>query len=84
MPRSISVMLLARGELWEIEMTNSGNYRPGQGPGSSPGKEGDGAVHGLGLVSVGQIVEKYQGSSRLWQEDGQVRQKVILVQRNAE
>ena len=84
MPRSISVMLLARGELWEIEMTNSGNYRPGQEPGSSPGKEGDGAVHGLGLVSVGQIVEKYQGSSRLWQEDGQVRQKVILVQRNAE
>lgn len=77
-------MLLARGELWEIEMTNSGNYRPGQEQGSSPGKEGDGAVHGLGLVSVGQIVEKYQGSSRLWQEDGQVRQKVILVQRNAE
>ena len=84
MPRSISVMLLARGELWEIEMINSGSYRPGQEPGSSPGKEGDGAVHGLGLVSVGQIVEKYQGSSRLWQEDGQVRQKVILVQRNAE
>lgn len=84
MPRSISVMLLARGELWEIEMINSGSYRPGQEPGSSPGKEGDGAAHGLGLVSVGQIVEKYQGSSRLWQEDGQVRQKVILVQRNAE
>lgn len=92
-PRSISVMLLSRGELWEIEMTNSGKYEPGQtveegrrkeaGGVGRGGKRQDaeGAVHGIGMVSVGQIVEKYQGRSRIWQEDGVVRQKLILVQR---
>ena len=39
-------------------------------------------VHGIGMVSVRQIVDKYQGICRIWEEDGQVRQKLILVQRS--
>lgn len=80
-PRSISVMLLSRGELWEIEMTNSGRYEPDRRAGKDGKGKADGAVHGIGMVSVGRIVEKYQGRHRIWQEDGVVRQKLILVQR---
>lgn len=101
-PRSIGVMLLSRGELWEIEMVNTGRYEPGrpeQGPdlGMLSGRDADTGekttgvlraaaesgrqLHGIGLVSVRQIVEKYQGTYRVWQEAGQVRQKLILVQR---
>ena len=90
-PRSIGVMLLSRGELWEIEMINSGQYKPEEARHEKPGK-GTGSdaeaewgaerkAHGIGLVSVRQIVEKYQGIYRIWQEEGQVRQKLILVQR---
>ena len=110
-PRSIGVMLLSRGELWEIEMVNSGRCEPGgvraeQRQGESQHVEqrqrevlqagpqqaerqregvqgGMGRkVHGIGMVSVRQIVDKYQGICRMWEEDGQVRQKLILVQRS--
>ncbi len=140
-PRSIGVMLLSRGELWEIEMVNSGRCEPGgvraeqrqgesrhveqrqgesqhaeQRQGESQHAEqrqgesqhveqrqrevlqagpqqaerqregvqgGMGRkVHGIGMVSVRQIVDKYQGICRMWEEDGQVRQKLILVQRS--
>ena len=150
-PRSIGVMLLSRGELWEIEMVNSGRCEPGgvraeqrqresqyvkqrqgesrhveqrqgesqhaeQRQGESQHAEqrqgesqhveqrqrevlqagpqqaerqregvqgGMGRkVHGIGMVSVRQIVDKYQGICRIWEEDGQVRQKLILVQRS--
>ena len=130
-PRSIGVMLLSRGELWEIEMVNSGRCEPGgvraeqrqresqyvkqrqgesrhveQRQGESQHVEqrqrevlqagpqqaerqregvqgGMGRkVHGIGMVSVRQIVDKYQGICRIWEEDGQVRQKLILVQRS--
>lgn len=90
-PRSIGVMLLSRGELWEIEMVNSGHYEPGgvrhaaqQGESQQNEAQVGGMkrkVHGIGMVSVKQIVDKYQGICRIWEEDGQVRQKLILVQR---
>lgn len=124
-PRSIGVMLLSRGELWEIEMVNSGHYEPGrmqyeeqrqgdsrhaeQQQGESrheeqqqrevlqvgPQQEGrqrecvqGGGMrrkaHGIGMVSVRQIVDKYHGICRIWEEDGQVRQKLILVQRSGQ
>lgn len=80
-PRSLSVMLLSRGELWEIEIIHSGRYDP-ETEGQNGWQRGaDGAVHGVGLVSVRQITEKYQGTFRIWQEEGQVRQRLILVQR---
>ncbi len=119
-PRSISVMLLSRGELWEIEMVNSGHYAPGKGQhfgtreatgqqavwrermegqrsgtreatgqqavwrermeGQHPGRQ----LHGIGMVSVRQIVDKYQGTFRIWEEEGRVRQKLILVQRSGQ
>ncbi|MDE7300346.1 MAG: GHKL domain-containing protein [Lachnospiraceae bacterium] len=113
-PRSIAVMLLARGELWQIELTNSGRYEPGKEPQDDREKEEslrdiredgakslrndreDGAkdsrdarenmperpLHGLGMISVQQIVEKYHGSSRIYQEEDRVVQKLILTQRN--
>ncbi len=108
-PRSIAVMLLSRGELWEIEVINSGllvqtgsqtlrsllaNTAEGQrlNPGFYIAEESEEAqipssnkmerkLHGIGLISVKQIVDKYQGTYRAWQEEGQVRQKLILVQR---
>ena len=40
--------------------------------------------HGIGMVSVRQIVDKYHGICRIWEEDGQVRQKLILVQRSGQ
>lgn len=117
-PRSIGVMLLSRGELWEIEMVNSGHYAPGKGQhsgtvteqqavwrertegqrsgtreatgqqavwrermeGQHPGRQ----LHGIGMVSVRQIVDKYQGTFRIWEEEGRVRQKLILVQRSGQ
>lgn len=133
-PRSIGVMLLSRGELWEIEIVNSGHYEPGgvqyaeqrqgesrhteqqqgesqhveqrqgesryagqqrevlQAGSQQAGRQREGAqgvgmkrrVHGIGMVSVRQIVDKYQGIYRIWEEDGQVRQKLILVQRSGQ
>ncbi len=133
-PRSIGVMLLSRGELWEIEMVNSGRYEPGgvqhaeqrrearpeepqrrearreesqqrevrreepqrrearreEPQQAGPQWEGvaDGGMtrkaHGIGMISVRQIVDKYHGICRIWEEDGQVRQKLILVQRNGQ
>lgn len=111
-PRSIGVMLLSRGELWEIEMVNSGRCEP-DGVQRAEQRQGESQhveqrqrevlqagpqqaerqregvqggmrrkVHGIGMVSVRQIVDKYQGICRIWEEDGQVRQKLILVQRS--
>lgn len=34
----------------------------------------------IGMVSVRQIVDKYQGICQIWEEGDQVRQKLILVQ----
>lgn len=134
-PRSIGVMLLSRGELWEIEIVNSGHYEPGgvqyaeqrqgesrhteqrqgesqhteqrqgdsrhvgqrqrevlQAGSQQAARQREGAqgvgmrrkVHGIGMVSVRQIVDKYHGICRIWEEDGQVRQKLILVQRSGQ
>lgn len=75
-PRSIAVMLLSRGELWQIEMVNSGQFEVGAG-----GEERrEGPVHGIGLISVRQIVEKYQGTYQIRQKEGQVIQTLILAQ----
>ena len=41
-------------------------------------------LHGIGMVSVRQIVDKYQGTLRIWEEEGRVRQKLILVQRSGQ
>ena len=38
-------------------------------------------MHGIGLVSVRQIVEKYQGVFEIRQEEDMVVQKVILAGR---
>lgn len=95
-PRSIGIMLLARGELWQIELVNTGLYEPGvyaPGPRDSgeaeetadgleqgdTGREDAGPAHGIGLVSVRQIVEKYRGVFEIRQEGSQVIQKVILT-----
>ena len=140
-PRSIGVMLLSRGELWEIEMVNSGHYAPGKGQHSGTreatgqqavwrermegqhsgtreatgqqavwrermegqhsgtrevteqqadwrermeGQHSGRQLHGIGMVSVRQIVDKYQGTLRIWEEEGRVRQKLILVQRSGQ
>lgn len=85
-PRSIAVMLLSRGELWEIEMINSGRYEAGgsEAGGRTRPSEETRKIHGIGLVSVRQIVDKYQGTYRIWEEEGQVRQKLILVQRETD
>ena len=77
--RSISLMLLERGELWEVEMVNSGRYEPGENRESK-----DGLRHGIGMVSVQQIVQRYEGTYQLWQEEDQVVQKLILVSRETE
>jgi len=81
-PRSIAVMLLSRGELWEIEMINSGHYKAKGKEWTRTDQKMEREIHGIGLVSVRQIVEKYQGSYQIWEEEGQVRQKLILVQQD--
>lgn len=48
--------------------------------GQHPGRQ----LHGIGMVSVRQIVDKYQGTFRIWEEEGRVRQKLILVQRSGQ
>ena len=78
-PRSISLMLLERGELWQVEMVNSGRYEPGENK-----KSRDGLRHGIGMVSVQQIVQRYEGTYQLWQEEDQIVQKLILVSRETE
>ena len=69
--RSISLMLISRGLLWQVEMRNSGAYDPAAEP-----QKG----HGLGLVSVGQITEKYRGSYEIRQDGDEVVQKIILTE----
>lgn len=71
-PRSMSIMLLSRGNLWQIELVNSGRYEP-ETPLSHRGP-----VHGIGLVSVRQIVDKYRGTFEIRQEEDQVVQTLIL------
>ncbi len=73
--RSISLMLISRGLLWQVEMRNSGVYDPAAEP-----QKG----HGLGLVSVRQITEKYQGSYEIYQDDDEVVQKIILTEPTTE
>ena len=69
--RSISLMLISRGLLWQVEMRNSGVYDPAAEP-----QKG----HGLGLVSVSQITEKYRGSYEIQQDGDEVVQKIILTE----
>lgn len=71
-PRSIGIMLLARGDLWQIELVNTGLFEPEE-------QQGKNEVHGIGLVSVRQIVEKYQGLFEIRQEGNTVVQKLILT-----
>ena len=110
-PRSIGIMLLARGELWQIELVNTGRYElqgaGGKGVGQESQRQGvseqesqrqevsgqesqrqesslqesSKPAHGIGLVSVRQIVEKYQGTFEIRQEGDLVVQKVILAGR---
>lgn len=72
---SIMMMLLSRGLIWQIELVNSGRYEPEAKP-----QKG----HGIGLLSVRQIVEKYQGTYEIQQGDGQVIQKIILIGKETE
>lgn len=88
-PRNIGIMLLARGDLWQIELVNTGLYVPREAEqgwrrqertgqeGTEPGDRGQ--LHGIGLISVRQIVEKYQGVFEIWQEGNRVIQKLILT-----
>lgn len=76
-PGSIGIMLLARGDLWQIELTNTGVYQPGE-RGRIEAEE-KGAVHGIGLISVREIVEKYQGVFEIRQENNTVIQRLILT-----
>ncbi len=69
--RSISLMLISRGLLWQVEMRNTGVYDPAAEP-----QKG----HGLGLVSVRQITEKYRGSYEIRQDGDEVVQKIILTE----
>ena len=39
-PRSIGIMLLARGELWQIELVNTGRYEPQGAKRKRMGQEG--------------------------------------------
>lgn len=73
-PRSIGMMLLARGDLWQIELVNTGQYEPQEAE-----QERVGQLHGIGLISVRQIVEKYQGVFETRQEGNTVVQKLILI-----
>ena len=68
-------MLISRGLLWQVEMRNSGVYDPAAEP-----QKG----HGLGLVSVRQITEKYQGSYEIYQDGDEVVQKIILTEPTTE
>lgn len=116
-PRSIGIMLLARGSLWQIELVNTGLYDPGKAQRTDScgaaqektGRQEPGAAHaektahaekpahaektvhaekpahaelvphGIGLISVRQIVEKYQGMFEIRQEGNRVIQKAILT-----
>lgn len=100
-PRSIGIMLLSRGELWQIELVNSAETE-GRGreefrqdiSGRNAGRQqnstqnnvrpGGFPVHGIGMVSVRQIVEKYHGTYRMYQEEGRVIQKIILTEVDGE
>ena len=74
-PRNISIMLLSRGDLWQIELVNSaGKEKVEKAPGFP--------VHGIGMVSVRQIVEKYNGTYQMHRREGQVIQKIILAERD--
>ena len=73
--RAITLMLLSRGLLWQVEMRNTGVYDPAAAP-----QKG----HGLGLVSVRQIAEKYQGSYEIHQDGDEVVQKIILMDQATE
>ncbi len=73
--RSISLMLISRGLLWQVEMRNTGVYDPAAEP-----QKG----HGLGLVSVRQITEKYRGSYEIRQDGDEVVQKIILTEPTTE
>lgn len=72
-PRSIGIMLLSRGDLWQIELVNSGRYEP-----ETPPPTGR-PLHGIGLASVRQIVDKYQGTFEIRQEEDRVVQILILA-----
>lgn len=85
-PRSIGIMLLARGSLWQIELVNTGLYDPGKaqrtdscGAAQEKTAHAELVPHGIGLVSVRQIVEKYQGMFEIRQEGNRVIQKAILT-----
>lgn len=92
-PRNIGIMLLARGDLWQIELVNTGLFNPGKPgrdrcqecaelEGTEPGDRRQ--LHGIGLISVRQIVEKYQGVFEIRQEGNSVVQKLILTGRPPE
>lgn len=68
--RGITLMLLSRGLLWQVEMRNTGVYDPAAEP-----QKG----HGIGLVSVRQITKKYGGTYEIRQEGDEVVQKMILM-----
>lgn len=79
-PRSIGMMLLARGDIWQIELVNTGRILP-EGEESADRAQTKAPVHGIGLISVRQIVEKYQGVFEMRQEGDTVVQKIILTGR---